>query len=198
MHARQAIRWLVYPVLMGGSLLLLWGLLQAGLSLAFAPYVAIAITGPLVLIAERLVPFRTEWQPEGAELIDDSLYLALVQVVWPLILGWTLVWLAQGWLGSAGAVLDVWPRHWPIWAQLVAQDRDRRFLPLLAAPRRPHLAAALASPCRSSPAGEALHDQRVPLPSGREGAAVPVRYAAVHPASASGRRCSPTTSSSMR
>ena len=48
-RCESAIRWVVYPVLLGGALALLWALLVFGASLAWAPYIAVAIAGPLVI-----------------------------------------------------------------------------------------------------------------------------------------------------
>jgi sterol desaturase/sphingolipid hydroxylase (fatty acid hydroxylase superfamily) len=118
---RLVIQWLIYPALMGGALFLLSFLLHLGASLAWAPYVAIAIAGPLVLVGERAIPYRKEWQPCWSDLVDDGLYLSIVQVALPLALVWTVVWLVQTSMGSTVVLLDVWPRHWPIWAQLLAK-----------------------------------------------------------------------------
>jgi ornithine lipid hydroxylase len=120
-HARLAARWLIYPTLMGVALLLLWALLGLGAPLALAPYVAIAVAGPLVIVGERAIPYRNEWQPCRSDLVDDGLYLSFVQVALPLALAWMAVWLMQTSFGSAVVLLDVWPGWWPIWAQLLAK-----------------------------------------------------------------------------
>lgn len=121
MSLREAVRWLAYPTLMVGALLLLAVLRDAGASLAWAPYIAAAIAGTAVVLAERVVPYRVEWQPRSAELLDDALFLGLVQFVVPLALAWTVTWLAQGWITEHSAALALWPNHWPILAQLAAK-----------------------------------------------------------------------------
>lgn len=113
------VRALVYPTLLLGALSLLAALLAAGASLAVAPYVAAAVAGVLLLAVERLLPYRRDWRPAPAELADDSLFLLLVQLALPLGLMWLTAWSAQRALG--GVALDLWPRHWPIAAQLVAK-----------------------------------------------------------------------------
>lgn len=125
---RRVARCVIYPTVMGSGLALLALLLAAGASQAWAPYIAILVAGPMVIVAERCLPYRTEWQPSSSDLVDDGLYLALVQVAWPMTLAWMLVWLAQAWLGGAAAPLDIWPRHWPIWAQLLAKIAIGDFL----------------------------------------------------------------------
>jgi hypothetical protein len=70
---QSAIRWLVYPVLLGGAMALLWALLALGASLVWAPYLAVAIVGPLVVLAERALPYRPGWQASRSDLVDDGL-----------------------------------------------------------------------------------------------------------------------------
>jgi sterol desaturase/sphingolipid hydroxylase (fatty acid hydroxylase superfamily) len=117
---RDAVRRLAYPSIMLAALLALAALLGAGASLAWAPYAAAAGGGAFVLLAERVIPYRTAWLPQRAEILDDALFLALVQLALPLALAWTVVWLAQDFL-AAHAALALWPSHWPLAAQLVAK-----------------------------------------------------------------------------
>jgi sterol desaturase/sphingolipid hydroxylase (fatty acid hydroxylase superfamily) len=119
-------RWLVYPVLILGSLMLLWAALFLGASLAFAPYAVIAVTGPLVIAAGRALTYRQDWQASWPDLVDDGLYLSTVQVLLPLALAWTVVWI----VGSGGSVvlLDIWPAQLPIWAQLLLKIMIGDFL----------------------------------------------------------------------
>jgi sterol desaturase/sphingolipid hydroxylase (fatty acid hydroxylase superfamily) len=106
---------------MAGALLLLAALRGAGVSLAWAAYAAAAIAGLAVVFLERAIPYRAEWQPRGADLLDDALFLALVQILLPLALAWSFAWLAQGWIAAHSASLAFWPNHWPILAQLAAK-----------------------------------------------------------------------------
>ena len=67
---QSTIRWLVYPVLLGGAMALLWALLALGASLAWAPYLAVAslrierigkhwLLAGLVNLAYRLIELGT-------------------------------------------------------------------------------------------------------------------------------------------
>src|SRR5215211_272882 len=116
---KHAVRWLIYPVLMAGAMALLWALLELGASLAWAPYIIIAIVGPLVIVGERALPYRQEWQALWSDLIDDGLYLTIVQMALPLAMAWAIVWLLNEKLGHSVVVFDAWPHTWPIWAQLL-------------------------------------------------------------------------------
>lgn len=117
----KAVRWLAYPTVMVSALLLLSALRDAGASLAWAPYAAAALAGAAVVLAERTVPYRREWQPRGVDLRDDAFFLALVQLVLPFALAWTVTWLAGSWIAAHSVALAVWPNHWPVLMQLVAK-----------------------------------------------------------------------------
>src|SRR5262245_25380686 len=121
MLLRDAIRWLAYPSVVAGALLLLAALRDAGASLAWAPYTAAAVAGSAIVLAERLIPYRPDWLPHGAELFDDALFLGLVQLLFPLALTWLTAWLLQSWIAAHSAALALWPSAWPILAQLGAK-----------------------------------------------------------------------------
>ncbi|HXV23601.1 MAG TPA: sterol desaturase family protein [Alphaproteobacteria bacterium] len=111
----------IYPTLMLGPMLLLWALLERGVPLLWAPYAAVLAGAPLVLIAERLLPYRSEWRPSLAEFRDDGLYMFAVQILLPLGLAWLTALAAQSWLSGVGFNLGLWPTLWPLWAQLAAK-----------------------------------------------------------------------------
>ena len=121
MQLRDAVRWLAYPSVIAGALLMLAALRGAGASLAWAPYVAATIAGIGVVAAERFIPYRSDWQPRSADLLDDALFLMLVQLLLPLALAWTVAWLAQSWIAEHSASLALWPNEWPIVVQLAAK-----------------------------------------------------------------------------
>ena len=121
MQLRDAVRWLAYPSVIAGALLMLAALRGAGASLAWAPYVAATIAGIGVVAAERFIPYRSDWQPRSADLLDDALFLMLVQLLLPLALAWTVAWLAQSWIAEHSASLALWPNEWPIIVQLAAK-----------------------------------------------------------------------------
>ncbi len=118
---RRVLRWAVYPALLLGSLFALWGLLEGGASLAWAPYAAVAIGGPAVLITERLLPYRPTWRPTLRDFIDDGQYMIVVQMALPFALVWLTIWFVQARLTEVELTLEVWPAYWPLWAQLAAK-----------------------------------------------------------------------------
>ncbi|AQR62671.1 hypothetical protein BZG35_14205 [Brevundimonas sp. LM2] len=114
-----AVQRLFYPAVMIVAVALLWGALALDLPLAAAPYLAIAVAGPLIVVGERIIPFRPAWAPDLHELLDDGAFLVMVQIVVPLVLGWIAIFGLQRLLSANGLTFDVWPQTWPLWAQVV-------------------------------------------------------------------------------
>lgn len=118
----------IYPGIIAGTFLGYWALLQGGVPLILAPYVTVALFGPLVLVGERLLPYRTEWGPDPHDLVVDGFYLVFVQVALPFALAWVVVWVIQSSLRGAGLVWDLWPEEWPIWLQVLLKIAIGDFL----------------------------------------------------------------------
>lgn len=119
---------LLYPGLMAGAFVGYWVILRLGVPLALAPYATIALFGPFVLVAERLMPYRPDWLPAARDFAIDGVYMLLVQVAVPFALAWGLYWLIQGALRDAGLVWAIWPSGLPIWVQLVLKIAIGDFL----------------------------------------------------------------------
>lgn len=115
---RNLLRVVIYPGVITGSLALLHFLLQEGAALAWAPYAAVAIAAPVILIAERLIPYRGDWCPRLGDFALDGAFMAVTQVVVPMALTWLAVLALQRFVVNAGFSFDIWPYAWPIIAQL--------------------------------------------------------------------------------
>ncbi len=115
---RRFLRVAIYPAVMAGSLAVLWLLLQQGANLVWAPYAAVALAGPLILIAERAIPYRADWRPRLRDFAEDGAFMAVTQVALPLALTWLAVLGLQALVLSNGLSVNIWPHSWPILAQL--------------------------------------------------------------------------------
>lgn len=66
------------------------------------------------------MPYRLEWRPSRAEVIQDSTYLALVHVMLPKVLAFTSAILLFEWFSGQGWRMAFWwPKDWPVLAQTV-------------------------------------------------------------------------------
>lgn len=108
-----------YPTVMLLAVAAFWAVLRAGGSLLWGPYAVVAGAALVILVIERVIPYRRQWRPGAADLADDALFMLVVQILLPLALAWAAVWLTQRLLRDHGLVLAVWPAAWPIWAQVL-------------------------------------------------------------------------------
>jgi sterol desaturase/sphingolipid hydroxylase (fatty acid hydroxylase superfamily) len=115
---RGLLRVGVYPALMIGALATLWTLLSIGIPLVVAPYLAVAVAGPLVLFSEYLIPYRRDWRPRFSDFVGDGMFMAMTQVAVPFAMMWLVALALQSAFAQSGWRLDVWPHAWPIAAQL--------------------------------------------------------------------------------
>ena len=119
--ARGAAQWASYPLIMASAMALLSVLRQNGTSLAWSPYVVVGFCGFLVILCERLLPYRRDWSPTARDLADDAFYAFGVQTVVPLALSWLTVWFLQRGVAQEHLSWKIWPAMWPIWIQLLAK-----------------------------------------------------------------------------
>jgi sterol desaturase/sphingolipid hydroxylase (fatty acid hydroxylase superfamily) len=114
---RQAVRFLYVPVMLLGFNGLAYAIVANGYSyLWVAPVLVAALL--LAHAAERIAPYFEEWnEPHGDGetnllhfLIYESTNLAGILTI-PLV-----VWLFQL---KPGDLTGIWPRDWPLWAQLI-------------------------------------------------------------------------------
>jgi sterol desaturase/sphingolipid hydroxylase (fatty acid hydroxylase superfamily) len=120
--------YIYYPVVMAIGLTALWAAWAGGLPVSVGPYLAVLVTGALVLLGETVAPYRGSWRPGRGALLGDAAFMAFVQVLLPLGLGWLAVWLVQLAASRLDLTLEVWPSHWPLWAQVLLKIAIGDFL----------------------------------------------------------------------
>lgn len=112
-------RYVGYPLLIAGSCILLFWMMQSGAPPIFASYVAVLIGVLGVIFHESFNPARDEWRPEARDVFSDGVFLIVVQVGIPAVLKILLpaavITLAGN---SAFTTLDFWPHAWPVLAQV--------------------------------------------------------------------------------
>jgi len=68
---RRIVSVLAYPLVMAAGLITLMGLLDAGVALTWAPFATVAIVGPIVILLERIIPFRRGWIANASDYLED-------------------------------------------------------------------------------------------------------------------------------
>jgi len=82
----------------------------------------------LVVIMERVLPYRRDWNRSHGDLRTDALYY-LTQIIIGGLLApvmWMLTIIIGGWL-SARVGAPLWPSHWPVLAQVLLASVVREF-----------------------------------------------------------------------
>ena len=129
--ARTLSRWIAYPLIMAGACALHLWLARLEAPAQFAAYLPVILGASAILVLELAVPYRRDWLPGRGVVVQDALYLLVVQVALPAALTLAVVGLAADALGG-GIVSGLWPQHWPVVAQaalmIVAADFLRYWL----------------------------------------------------------------------
>ncbi len=110
-HAGDVVKLLVYPVLFGGTVVVLLAARTAGWSyLPLVPATLVAVAAA-VTILERVRPHAVRWNRDHADARVDLLHLIGNIAVGQISL---VVFAAAR---AALPSLAVWPEHWPLWAE---------------------------------------------------------------------------------
>lgn len=126
-----------WPTVLAAGLAVFFLLYHAGIPALPAAYTGISIGAALVVLHERLLPYRQAWRPDPRTVVQDGLYMAVVQGLLPKLLALPVAVALVRWAEPgqvAGAI--PWPHGWPIWAQaalmLLVSDFLRYWLHRLA------------------------------------------------------------------
>lgn len=115
-----------YPAVIAAAFAV-FGVLVPTLGSSFASYLGVAVGAIAILMLERWRPYRISWRPDQRAVANDTLFLALVQMLLPVIVTVPVaLWFSGGdGLSSSGGFLPddgagrVWPAQWPIAAQVM-------------------------------------------------------------------------------
>ena len=111
---------LTYPVLVFGGLLAHSLLIKLGIGITYASYIPVTAALLYTLALEYQNPFNKDWRPIRSDLVADSLFLLLVQILLPLFVAWFItIELAHYLQANQITLLSVWPHAWPLWAQVL-------------------------------------------------------------------------------
>ena len=114
------LRYLAYPVVMGGGYLLYIWLVQTGSPMLFSAYLSVLVAVFAILLHETFAPIREDWRPSVDEVVSDGIFLTLVQIALPAILKglalFLIVMLAQS---GKMSLQEFWPHDFPVIVQVL-------------------------------------------------------------------------------
>jgi sterol desaturase/sphingolipid hydroxylase (fatty acid hydroxylase superfamily) len=117
---RQVLPWLHYPIVIASVFGLFAWLQSQGVSLLASTYAPIVLAAIAVTLLELRFPYRLAWRPPSDEVRLDLVFMTVIQLAWPPLVGFLFVHL----LVQPARALDlpiaaIWPHGWPLWLQAV-------------------------------------------------------------------------------
>ncbi|MEM7326608.1 MAG: sterol desaturase family protein [Actinomycetota bacterium] len=110
---------LTYPAVMVGAVLLLLVGVAVDLPAAVAAYVAVAVGAVAITGLEVVRPHRATWQPDRRTVVNDAVFLVIVQMLLPTLVSAAVVFGLSALVGDGTPVRSWWPHGWPAVAQVV-------------------------------------------------------------------------------
>jgi sterol desaturase/sphingolipid hydroxylase (fatty acid hydroxylase superfamily) len=110
---------IAYPACLVVGIATYYGLRASGAPLSYSPYLAVVAAFALISLFEWLIPYRPDWKPAARDTVTDLIFMSFVQVLLPLALGWLSAYVLLHIVGAAGLSLNIWPKTWPVWAQVL-------------------------------------------------------------------------------
>jgi ornithine lipid hydroxylase len=85
-----------------------------------ATYIPVIAAAAMVTLLEIYFPAREAWQPSAIDVKTDLLFMVVVQMLFPRLLGFTVViGISRLNLVDNESLLFLWPHDWPLAAQLL-------------------------------------------------------------------------------
>ncbi len=112
------IQYAIYPFTMAFAVVLFFVLFPLDEKHLLAVYVPLVFGIMVIVVSEKILPYRSAWRPDAKDIKNDAGYLVLVQTILPYFLVWlTTLFLVRYIKGHDLAILKLWPRDAPVWAQ---------------------------------------------------------------------------------
>jgi sterol desaturase/sphingolipid hydroxylase (fatty acid hydroxylase superfamily) len=118
--AKRLLPWLHYPLVITAVFVVFAWMRSEGASLVLSTYVPIVTAAIAVTLLELRFPYRQGWRPPAGEIRLDLVFMTVIQLAWPPLIGFLFVHLLVDPARSLDLpIIAMWPHAWPIWAQAV-------------------------------------------------------------------------------
>lgn len=114
-----ALSYLIYPstILLTVSTYAIWSALAANPAVSAFGSVILGLL--IIAFFEYCTPHRSSWYPQKLHIIHDLVYVSLIQVLLPRLLGFIGIIMLADKIGENAPLASLWPRTWPIVAQVL-------------------------------------------------------------------------------
>ena len=113
-HSRPVLSWVAYPILTSIVLISALVMMSNGLPLLASTYVPVAIAAFTVTLLEFFNPARSEWKPNRSDVLNDLLFMAIVQLALPKVVAFLVLIATTKVMQGNGFYAQLWPGDWPI------------------------------------------------------------------------------------
>ena len=113
---QRSLPWVWYPLLICAAILLHLIISVAGVPLVYSTYIPVLLAAVSVTLLEIYFPYRDAWKPNTTDVINDSSFMVIVQVLLPQFLSYLVV---ISLITASAQESSVWPSHLPNAIQVI-------------------------------------------------------------------------------
>lgn len=121
--------WCPYPLVMAAGIGLHYLILHWGFELTTATYIPAIFGAGAITFLEIYYPQRKEWSANSNDVLNDSAYMVIVQIVLPRVLSFAWAITLLSYLKTRNMTFDSWwPYDWPVFVQALLMILSADFL----------------------------------------------------------------------
>ncbi len=95
-------------------------LLDHNQDLLVASYLPVILGAVAIVALERAIPYRLSWRPDRIDVFTDGLFMLVVQVIVPRLLGLVVALALLDWYRETALGSSIhWPQQWGLWPQVI-------------------------------------------------------------------------------
>ncbi len=126
---KKIIACTTYPMVMSLGLISHYWMLHGGFSIKTATYTPVIVGAFIITLMELKFSHRKKWLAEKSDLLNDTVYMVLVQVLLPRLLSFFVaITLLRSLQNSQWMVTGFWPHAWPHFLQAMLMILAADFL----------------------------------------------------------------------
>jgi sterol desaturase/sphingolipid hydroxylase (fatty acid hydroxylase superfamily) len=116
----QIVRYGAYPFVLIFGVAFHYLLLENHVGLQVATYLPVIVGALMVVGLEWTYPYREQWWADTQEMVQDAMYMALIQGVLPKLLAVAAMFTLSQVLDAYDLTVEGWwPAHWPVSLQML-------------------------------------------------------------------------------
>jgi sterol desaturase/sphingolipid hydroxylase (fatty acid hydroxylase superfamily) len=116
----KIVAWVSYPLILSLSMIAHYLSVFNEVNLFVSTYIPVLLAAAAITFLESHFPERDTWLPNRSDLINDLIYMFVVQGILPRFLGFLVViGLLRGLQINQTELLNFWPHHWSVTAQVL-------------------------------------------------------------------------------